>query len=565
MADDSDAIWKPAPTADDTTSSASTRLERPRSEPDDDDPTSGDSTRLKHPNSGEESPWSPDADVAFAPVLAAVFDTPESAEPDEGTSQETSPVDARRRMRVVVLLAGVVGLLLGAVAVTRLVAGNAPAGGVALSQPRYADGIAGVPVVAPIVAEPFAGADRRWLPDALDLRWSSVVAGVEPTSRTQLVVGPGGTVIGLFADAAASDDRGASLIVGLDADSGDEIWRTPFDSEVRAFTVLGMFRGVVVLERLDTDNRSVVGISIDSGAVLWERETNDPGVHVALTGSEIVARVSFTGSPRLTFIDPVDGEEVARVPGRLFATDLLGTWYVRNENSVLTLDLSDGWKAPDPSHRIAVDDRSDITVVDDRLLELDRSVVQVSGPVLRADSIGTSLETIADERSPFEISSSAGVALPSSFQQIIPIVDDAFMLRGDNAMFGAVLGDDGIDVRWRADGAVIDTAPTDRGLTLLLGSDGGGTQQVVDASTGRVIVQVSMVPGAIDTLEMVGNGVVIKQAALVGFERVGLDLDGNRLWSLVGDGPLAIGPGVVVTYGPSDDGLAVTAYGDAAA
>ena len=54
----------------------------------------------------------------------------------------------------------------------------------------------------------------------------------------------------------------------------------------------------------------------------------------------------------------------------------------------------------------------------------------------------------------------------------------------------------------------------------------------------------------------------MKRSAQVGFELVGLDLDGNRLWSLVGDGALAIGSGVVVTFGQSDAGVAVTAYGD---
>ncbi len=99
-------------------------------------------------------------------------------------------------------------------------------------------------------------------------------------------------------------------------------------------------------------------------------------------------------------------------------------------------------------------------------------------------------------------------------------------------------------------------------LSLVVATEGGASQSVVDASTGREITLIEMVPGSVATLQLVGNGVVVKQSALVGFERVGLDLDGNRLWSLVGEGPLAIGPGVVVTYGPSDAGVAVTAYGD---
>lgn len=565
MADDSDAIWKPASSPDGPASDAASRFDRTRSTADVDNILTTDvATRFEHSFSADESPWSPDAEAVFAPVPATVFDTPKPAEPDAGARRDAKAGTARRA-RSVVSLAGVLGLVLGVVAVVRLVASDSLTGLSEVAEVLDADGPTGGANAASLVAEPFEGADKRRLPNDLDLRWSAIVPGVEQTSRTQLFVGPDGTVVGLFSDVAATEDQGATLIVGLDADSGDELWRTPIDSAVRAFTLLGILGDVIVLERLDTDNRAVVGVDIESGVVLWERQTNDPGVHVVLDGSQIITRVSFTGAPRLTFIDPGDGEEVGRMPGRLLATDLLGTWYVRNANTVVTLDLADGWNEPEASHRIAIGDRSDVAIVDDRLLELEGSGVQISGPVLRAGSVGTSDETIADERSPLEMSSSVGIELPSSFQQIIPIVDNAFMLRGGNAMFGAVLLDDEIDVRWRADGAVIGTAPTDRGLTLLLGSDGGGTQQVVDASTGRMIVQVSMVPGAIDTLQLVGNGVVIKQAATVGFERVGLDLDGNRLWSLVGEGPLAVGPGVVVTYGPSDDGLAVTAYGDDAA
>jgi hypothetical protein len=61
---------------------------------------------------------------------------------------------------------------------------------------------------------------------------------------------------------------------------------------------------------------------------------------------------------------------------------------------------------------------------------------------------------------------------------------------------------------------------------------------------------------------MVGNGVLMKRSATIGFERVALDLDGNRMWSLLGDGPIAIGDEAIVAFGSSDNGVRITAYGD---
>ncbi|MFK7917946.1 MAG: PQQ-binding-like beta-propeller repeat protein [Ilumatobacter sp.] len=558
MADDSDAIWQPGSDPSMPTTDVSTRFEDPNVGLDASDSTTDVPTRFEDPNSTLDSPWSPDSDVTFAPVAPAVFDV-RLDEAGGGGAPSTAGEKTRRRTRRLIALAGVAGLVLGSIAVVRLVGADELTGDAIVSSVDVPEA---VDVPERLVSEPFSGADRRRLPDALNIQWSSSVSGVAPSSRTQLTVAPDGTVIGVFENAVVGNDTATSSIVALDGATGTQRWRTAFDSQARAFTVLGVFSGVVALERLDTTNRSVIGLDASTGEIRWERETNDPGVHVVLEGAEIIARVSFTVNARLTFIDPGTGDEVGRVPGRLFATDFEGTWYVRNASTVVTLDLRNGWSDPEPSHRLDVGNLDAATVVDDQLLELDGAVVQISGPVLRSDSVGTAPENIAAERSEVEIVPPTRFTEPSSVQRFSPMVGEAFLLSGDNAVFGAVLGDGEIELRWKADGAVIDTVRSDRGLTLLLGSDGGGTQQVVDASTGRLIVELSMVPGAIETLQMVGNGVVVKQAATVGFERVGLDLDGNRLWSLVGEGPLAIGPGVVVTYGPSDDGLTVTAYGD---
>ncbi len=408
---------------------------------------------------------------------------------------------------------------------------------------------------ASLVTEPFAGADRRRLPSRLDQQWRVDMAGVSATGRTRLTVLDDGGVIGVFADNAVDDGQTAAVVALLDGSDGSERWRTPFDSQARAFDVLGSFGDVVVLERLDTDNRAVLGLSITTGEVLWVRNTNDPGVHVVLEGTQLVARVSFTVNARLTFIDPASGDEVGRVPGRLFATDFLGIWYVRNASAVSQLDLRNGWNAPTPFETLWVDDDEPASVVGGSLIVIDDGSLEVRG----ADGSPTSVATVGVAGS----GGFAGLDTGANFTQLSPMAANSFIVVGSRSVFGAELDENGdADVRWRASGVPIDSRPTDRGLSLVVATEGGASQSVIDASTGREIAVVEMVPGSIGTLQLVGNGVVVKQSARIGFERVGLDLDGNRLWSLVGDGPLAIGAGVIVTYGPSDAGVAITAYGD---
>ena len=550
---DADALWKPG-AADDVVPAPPL-----------------DETERESPIVGRDqtgSPWSSGSDAVFADMPQPVFESGGSSPPpptasnaaravhDDEAIALASPPSGRRRWVAAVLVA--VLAVAGAVVVRSVLADDlsADVGGNGADIDGVSDAVVtSGELIAPLVTEPFVGADRRRLPSQLQQQWSIDVEGVAATGRTRLTVIEDRSVVGVFDDGDVEDGQGASVVALLEGEDGAERWRTPFDSDARSFEVLGSFGDVIVLERLDTDNRAVLGLSVETGEALWVRNTNDPGIHVALDGTQLVARVSFTVNARLTFIDPTSGDEVGRVPGRLFATDFLGTWYVRNANAVSKLDLRDGWNPPEPFETLWVDDDETATVVGGRLLAIDDGTLEVRGD----DGEPTSAATIGAAGT----GGFAGLDTGANFSQLSPMVADSFVVVGSRSVFGAELDENGdADVRWRATGTPIESKPTDDGLSLLVATEGGGAQRVINASTGREIAVVEMVPGSSDTLELVGNGIVIKQSARVGFERVGLDLDGNRLWSLVGDGPLAIGEGVVVTYGPSDSGVAVTAYGD---
>lgn len=404
--------------------------------------------------------------------------------------------------------------------------------------------------VVPLVAEPFAGADARRLPRRLDELWRTDLTGVSANSRTRLSVLADGAVVGLFdaVDDDGLDDGGdSSVLVLLDGIDGAQRWSRLFDGATRAFDVLGDVGDVIVVERRDGERRAVMGISVETGGMSWLRETNGLVASTILEGTELVLQTST--DRELVFIDPRTGLEVDRMTGSLVATDHLGTWYLSDGATVSALDLGDGWTAPVPLETLWVDDGEPVSVVDGRVVVIEDGILQIRGdggyPV-RELTVG-----------------SGGLDSDANFTQLIPMVGDSFVIVGSQATFGAAFDETGdVDIRWRAEGTVIDSRPTDRGLSLILATDGGGSQRVVDASTGREIAMVEMLPGSIETLALVGNGIVVKKSALVGVERVGLDLDGNRLWSLAGEGPVAVGPSVVATFRPSDAGVAVTALGE---
>ncbi len=549
------------------------------SEPDDmiDDVLHGDATMIEEVD-GEPagSPWSVGSGATFADTTVAEFDlspTPAvrtgPAEPSGSASVRRVVIDGevialppersnRRRLAVVVMAAAVV---VAAVIVVRDdgLDGNVSAG---LSDEWIYPDFAGAGEVVvtsgefvdPLVDEPFAGADRRRLPEQLDQRWSTEVLGVEVPSGADLTLLDDGSVLGVFDDLSVVDGELGTVVVALDAGDGSERWRSQFESTARDLSVLAEIDGVVVMERRSISGQSLLGLSASTGEVLWADEIDRSVSYSVVAGTSLVARDSNTEFPPLSFIDPATGEEVGRPPGRILANDVFGTVYFRDGDELLRLDLSSGWASPVPVGELVIDGADPAAVVGGRIVAVVDGDVEVrgdDGTLQRASIVGAGSGGFA------------GLDTAPVFTLVASMGDDAMLLLGAGAAFGAELLDDGdVAVRWRASGTPIGFTSTDRGASIVMATEGGGEQRVIDGSTGREIASVDMVPGAIDVLQLVGNGVVVKRSATIGFERVGLDLDGNRLWSLVGDGPLFVGRGAVATYVESDGGLTVTAYGD---
>ncbi|MEP6298684.1 MAG: PQQ-binding-like beta-propeller repeat protein, partial [Ilumatobacter sp.] len=498
------------------------------------------------------SPWSAGSGATFSPTVAPRLDVADSevvARTVPAVSGVESPVRhvtvdgevvafARRPNRRRIAVAAMVAAVAAVVAVLVVVRAVRPDGldgdvTTGLSDewiyPNF-DGVGDVVVasgalVDPLVDEPFAGADRRRLPARLDERWSTEVVDVDVPSGTDLTVLDDGSVIGVFDDRSVDAGEMASVVVALDTDDGSELWRSRFESSARDLTVVAAFDGVVVMQRRSSTEQSLLGLAAATGDVLWADETDGSVSHSVVPGTSLVARDSSADFPPLGFIDPVTGAEVGRPDGRPFAVDSRGAMFFRNGRDVSRLDLRDGWSPPVPVGELPVDgpavEDAPASVVDGRLVVIvdgDLHVRGDDGTPRRAEIVG------ADPGDG-----------PVAFTELVPIGDDAVVLLGGGDAFGADLLDDGdVDIRWRASGTPISFRSTDRGATIVMATEGGGEQRVIDGSTGQEITSVDMVPGAIDTLQLVGNGVVVKRSATVGTERVGLDLDGDQLWTLVG-------------------------------
>ena len=290
--------------------------------------------------------------------------------------------------------------------------------------------------------------------------------------------------------------------------------------------ILGMLEGVAMIERLHPDDRAIVGIDVDTGSELWDRPVTEPGLNRVLDGTSLVTRIGVSNEAGLTFIDPTSGDEVGRVDGELFSTDLLGRWFVRDGASIVELDL----RCRLVSTHVARSTRRSGRRRRRRGRRPGRRGRRLTLTVSDADGGESTVEVRFRELGPV-----------ASIRSLYPMAGSTFVIGTETASYGAVLGADGVELRWEVDGHVVNTSATDRGLTLLTAAAGGTDLRVIDASTGTTITPLSLEPGSIDTLRLVANGVVVERPAVIGAERVGLDLDGAPMWSLIGSGPVAIG------------------------
>lgn len=356
------------------------------------------------------------------------------------------------------------------------------------------------------------------------------------------------------------DGLPAVSIVVLDTSNGQERWRVEMQPSTGRHEVIAVVDGAVIVRSAagpDMAYRRLFAFDENSGAVLWERgfrgdwsATADNNAGLVYVG---VRRPAASDESEVEVLDPRTGSRVNVVAGAYVGIDPDGRLVSRVSDTMFAT---------------SVDDRVLLGVIypDDSPFALVGQEVVVAG---RAESELSALSGAGESRQ-LSLTGSTGISAPDAVTFLKPLGESALLVSGAGAVHGATVGEDIVEILWRVVGALLDSATTDRGRSLLIGTESGARQRVVDSSTGRTIVNLELRPGVQTVLELVANGVVVPGVVNGTSVRAAVDLDGRELWTLPGTGPLAIGRGVVVDVthslvpGADRNGFRLVAYGDLA-
>lgn len=388
------------------------------------------------------------------------------------------------------------------------------------------------------------GADPRRLPERVDALWATTL------NERRLEVGRRDMLIHERSIVTVLDgeDEG-SAIVALEVDDGSVRWRRSFDFLTPSTRLLGVFDDLVVVEQNDVEVRRLFAVDLADGSTRWELPTADNGIHVAPRGTKVIARVSFTGNERLTFVDPATGDEVARLEGRTVSSDLSGTWYVANNRRIVSVDLVDGWSEPIEVVASGAQFDEPLGVVAGRVLVMD-------------DGILSEVSTVDGQRTPVVVQPFGNDVAANS---LFATGESSFIAVGDGRVLGASLDDDAAaaTIEWTRPASLRDGAITEQGMVISVVTDEADPprQLVLDALTGETIVDVAQPESPDESPQILRDGVVVTNSDL-GLERVGYDFDGNEQWRLAAPGTMRLGDRVLVTLEDTPDGYRISAFGD---
>jgi hypothetical protein len=166
--------------------------------------------------------------------------------------------------------------------------------------------------------------------------------------------------------------------------------------------------------------------------------------------------------------------------------------------------------------------------------------------------------------------------VPTLVHALTPVSDSAFVVAAPRTISGVAVEGNAVegeaaDVVWsRRDGVVVADHPVVGGALIQVATRGGAAIELVDGLTGATVEHLTMMPGALQSLVVAGDGAVVLRASDIGARLAGIDLDGVERWSIPGSAPVLVGDRVVVraTSSPSVDTtvasqqLRITAYGD---
>lgn len=425
-------------------------------------------------------------------------------------------------------------------------------------------------------AAPFAGADARRLPTDLLPRWTielgTLVADggansqtwVEVVDRRYVVVGTGD----------ARRFAGPAAVSVLDASSGERLWSTQVDARIDLVEFVAAIDDSLVL----TIGTEILALDAPTGSELWAgrlaKTEAGPEQMSSLPGTDLLAVTSPSPGASVRLLDPTTGATVGEMIGEVLGTDDRGLWYVLRGAKLMKFDLAP--QNAEPPSAEPPNGSDSIPTIDSELVgTIDSEQSRV------AAVIGGSLVAMVDEKlavgpldadgeritgpngmTPLTIDSGTPAALPP-VGGIIALGGSAFAAVGSGTLTGAEVVDGSIRFAWQRRGAVSASFATERGVMLLIGTEGGSAQTLIDGATGEPIATLTMSPGFFDALDVVGNGIVTRRTSGDGVRIAGLDLDGNELWALDGSTPVSVGDGVVVRSTPQADGsFEVVAYGD---
>lgn len=512
--------------------------------------------------------WRPDYQGP-PPVAGPVSLDTESARPVDAPGSE-----ARRSGRIVSVAFVVAALASIAAIVGFARSRNIETLGVYASAAPVADGRSSADV-EPIVAlgglgRPVGAADDpQRLPETIPSLWTtelpqlradgggSAMTWTETIGDRFVVVGTG--------DARATS--GPAAVHLLDAATGRRVWVTQVETRLDRVRFAAAIGESLVL----TVDSEVVAFELGSGRRLWAAElTGADGrrQHVErLDGTDLLGLFRPGPVESVVVIDSATGSVVTEMTGVVLGTDAKGRWYVQRGEEVLEFDLGGSTVNAGSGRSVSASVDGElvatvaasgqpVAVIDDVLVTSVGGEL-ASGPI----RVGGERTVGGDGLTPLTLADSVpdGLVLVGG---LVPLGGPGFLVVGGGMVHGAEVLDGSIRFAWSRRGSLTATLPNEESAQLIVASNGGSTQTLVDAATGDTVVVLTMTPGMLETLDVVANGVVVRRTSRDGQRIAGLDLAGNELWALDGPAPAAVGFGMVVRSLPQSDGsYEVTAYG----
>lgn len=526
------------------------------------------------------SPWSPGADVEFVHPPSLDFvqretDRPAGQHRGEWSSRrDPGTVGAPDRSRRNVVLAGVLGV---AAVVTAFFVGRSftevPEGdataiaerGVSTSAELSVLGrdLGGDVVLAPgearLSAAPICAAQR--LPSSIAPLWEATVAGLSRGASPATVGDAAVVVIAGLDDSDASTGRRAAL-VALDTATGEERWSAALQPSTGSHEIVGIVDGAVIVRSVagpDVAYRRLFAFDEETGTVLWDRGFRGEWSAAVNPGASAVVvkvrrpAVSDDVESEIEVVEPRTGRRRHVAAGELVGLDADGRVVTRSGDKVLATSRDERTLVG-----VVVPSDSTYSLVGDEIV------------VASEESAGLTVSDGADAQRTMPVEGTNRIDAPGFILHLDTLGDSSVLVIGDRAVHGASVDEDAVRIRWRAMGVLLASTPTDRGRALLLALRGGAEQRVVDGSNGRTIASLELSPGALATLGIFANGIVVQKTIEGELRRFAFDLDGRELWSVPGSGPLAANAGLVVdvdvatsTDEPGSDDI-IRAYSGAA-